>query len=64
MGSRPPLLLLAVLTACADGGKEERPQSEVRFTNTNHLFAFRTLRWSRREHRRVMKQHAMQQIFQ
>ena len=44
MGSRPPLLLLAVLTACADGGKEERPQSEVRFTNTNHLFAFRTLR--------------------
>lgn len=44
MGSRLPLLLLAVLSACADGGKEDRPQSEVRFTNTNHLFAFRTLR--------------------
>ena len=30
--------------ACADGGKEDRPKSEVRFSNQNHLFGFKTLR--------------------
>jgi hypothetical protein len=46
MRQRPfVLLLLAGLpAACADGGDEDRPQSEVRFTNQNHLFGFKSLR--------------------
>jgi hypothetical protein len=37
-----PFVLLA--TSCADGGDEDRPQSEVRFSATQHMFGFRTLR--------------------
>lgn len=37
-----PFVLLA--TSCADGGEEDRPQSEVRFSATHHLFGFRSLR--------------------
>lgn len=46
MRARTPVLLLlaGLAAACADGGKEERPTSEVRFTNQNHLFGFKTLR--------------------
>ncbi len=33
-----------LLAACADGGDEERPQSEVRFSATHHMFGFRALR--------------------
>lgn len=39
-----PLLLVALLAACADGGKEDRPASEVRFSASHHLFGFKTLR--------------------
>lgn len=36
---------LAVLaTSCADGGKEDRPVSEVQFSATHHLFGLRSLR--------------------
>lgn len=38
------LLLCSLLAACADGGKEDRPASEVRFSAAHHLFAFKTLR--------------------
>ena len=39
------LALAAVtLASCADGGKEDRPQSEVKVRATNHLFSFRSLR--------------------
>ena len=46
MRQRPFVLLLLAtcLAACADGGKEDRPKSEVRFSNQNHLFGFKTLR--------------------
>ena len=39
-------LALAAVTfsSCADGGKEDRPQSEVKVRATNHFFSFRTLR--------------------
>jgi hypothetical protein len=37
-------LPLSVLGACADGGEENRPQSEVRFSATHHVFGFRSLR--------------------
>ena len=35
---------MSLLAACADGGDEDRPQSEVRFTATHHLFGLRSLR--------------------
>jgi hypothetical protein len=39
------LALAAVtLAACADGGKEDRPQSDVKFTSSQHFFGFKTLR--------------------
>jgi hypothetical protein len=38
------LLLCSLLAACADGGKEDRPASEVRFSAAHHLFGFKTLR--------------------
>ncbi len=38
------LPLLLVVTGCAEGGDEDRPQSEVRFSATHHLFGFRALR--------------------
>lgn len=43
---RPPALLLlpALLAACADGGQESRPQSEVKIAASHHLFGFRSLR--------------------
>lgn len=31
------------LAGCADGGKENRPQSEVKITASHHLFGFRSL---------------------
>lgn len=37
-----PFCLLA--TSCADGGKEDRPISEVQFSSTHHLFGLRSLR--------------------
>lgn len=37
-----PFVLLA--TSCADGGEEDRPASEVRFSSTHHLFGLRSLR--------------------
>lgn len=42
--SFPLALALATLAACADGGKEDRPKSEVTLQYTQHLFSFRTLR--------------------
>ncbi|MFN9755453.1 MAG: hypothetical protein ACK58X_03460 [Planctomycetota bacterium] len=38
------LLLVSLLAACADGGKEDRPASEVRFSASHHLLGFKTLR--------------------
>lgn len=38
------LLLCSWLAACADGGEEDRPASEVRFSASHHLFGFKTLR--------------------
>lgn len=38
------LALLLPFAGCAEGGKEDRPQSEVRFLATHHLFGFRALR--------------------
>lgn len=35
-----PLLLVA---ACADGGEEDRPQSDVRISAQHHMFGFRTI---------------------
>lgn len=37
-----PLALLA--TSCADGGSQDGPASEVKFSATHHLFGFRSLR--------------------
>ena len=37
------LLFLVLLGACAEGGDEDKPQSEVQIATTNHLFWFRTL---------------------
>lgn len=37
------LFPVLILTACADGGEEERPQSEVLIDAEHHLFGFRTL---------------------
>ena len=37
------LLFLAFLAACAEGGDEDTPQSDVQISATNHLFWFRTL---------------------
>jgi hypothetical protein len=37
------LSILLPLAACADGGEEDRPQSEVRFSATHHLYGFRAL---------------------
>ena len=37
----PSLLLL--VTGCADGGKEDTPQSEVKIAASHHLFGFRSL---------------------
>lgn len=37
-----PFALL--LSGCADGGDEDRPESEVRFSATHHLFGLRSLR--------------------
>jgi hypothetical protein len=34
---------LLVFGACADGGKETRPQSEVKITASHHMFGFRSL---------------------
>lgn len=41
----PPIALSALLlaAACAKGGAEDRPQSEVRITSTHHVFSFRSL---------------------
>ncbi|HEX6811633.1 MAG TPA: hypothetical protein VF384_08430 [Planctomycetota bacterium] len=36
--------LLVCLAACADGGKEDRPQSEVKISRTQHFVGFRSLR--------------------
>lgn len=45
MRSTPFLLFLGLFAAaCADGGKEDRAQSEVRFSAIHHLFGFRSLR--------------------
>ncbi len=33
-----------LLAACADGGDDERPQSEVRIAASHHLYGFRSLR--------------------
>lgn len=46
MRARTPVLslLAGLVAACADGGEEDRPKSEVRFTNQNHLFGFKSLR--------------------
>ncbi len=43
---RVALLAVATsfLTGCADGGEEDRPLSEVRFSATHHLYGFRALR--------------------
>ncbi len=38
------LSLLVLTAACADGGEEDRPQSEVRFAATHHLYGYRSLR--------------------
>ena len=38
------LPLLVFLPGCANGGKETRPQSEVKITSGHHLFGFRSLR--------------------
>ncbi|MFY9343625.1 MAG: hypothetical protein WAT39_14105 [Planctomycetota bacterium] len=37
-------LLCFCVAACADGGEEDRPKSEVSFSAQHHLFGFRTLR--------------------
>ncbi|MBL9078984.1 MAG: hypothetical protein JNL08_15880 [Planctomycetes bacterium] len=37
------LASLSLLGACADGGDEERPQSEVKITASHHMFGFRSL---------------------
>ncbi|MBX3464179.1 MAG: hypothetical protein KF830_13480 [Planctomycetes bacterium] len=39
----PSLCVLSLAAGCADGGKEDRPQSEVRISATHHLFGFRSL---------------------
>jgi len=46
MRHRPSCYLpvLFLLSACADGGEEDRPQSEVKITATHHQFGFRSLR--------------------
>ena len=38
------LSLSVLLSGCANGGKETRPQSEVKISAGHHLFGFRTLR--------------------
>jgi hypothetical protein len=38
------VLVPVLLSSCANGGKETRPQSEVKITAGHHLFGFRTLR--------------------
>ena len=38
------LPLAVLLSGCANGGKETRPQSEVKITAGHHMFGFRTLR--------------------
>ncbi|GAB4158311.1 MAG: hypothetical protein Fur0037_25870 [Planctomycetota bacterium] len=38
------LLAAALLCACSQGGKETRPQSDVRIAAIHHLFGFRALR--------------------
>jgi hypothetical protein len=41
----PQILLLPLLfVACAQGGKETRPQSDVKIAASHHLFGFRSLR--------------------
>ncbi|MBK8100513.1 MAG: hypothetical protein IPK26_25745 [Planctomycetes bacterium] len=40
----PCLLSLLLLGACADGGKEDRPQSDVKIAANHHLYGFRSLR--------------------
>ncbi|MBL8729799.1 MAG: hypothetical protein JNM25_15330 [Planctomycetes bacterium] len=37
------LACLSIAAACADGGKETRPQSEVKLTASHHMFGFRSL---------------------
>lgn len=37
------LALLIPLAACADGGKDEQPDSVIKFAADHHLFGFRTL---------------------
>jgi len=37
------LSLASMLAACAQGGTETRPQSDVRLTANHHMFSFRTL---------------------
>lgn len=37
-------IALAALSGCADGGAEDRPASQVRFSASHHLFGFRALR--------------------
>jgi hypothetical protein len=36
------LACLSIAAACADGGKQNRPQSEVKITASHHLFGFRS----------------------
>jgi hypothetical protein len=36
-------VVFLIAASCADGGKEDRPQSEVRITANHHLFGFRGL---------------------
>lgn len=38
------MAVAACLASCADGGKEDRPQSEVQIGKQNHVFGFLTLR--------------------
>jgi hypothetical protein len=42
--SLPLAFAIATLAACADGGKKDTPQSEVKFTSSQHFFGFKTLR--------------------
>ena len=44
MRQRTHLPILFLLAACADGGDEDRPQSEVKISATHHQFGFRSLR--------------------